>query len=453
MMSRTRLITAASFAESLGWGTILPFQFAYVVDARHWGATVGILTGTAFCLGAVFSAPLAGRLADRFPAGRLAVLFSLAAAVSCLGLGLADSPRAFLIAMALFGASVTAVNPPVQVLVLEAAEPEHRRAAFAYQFTALALGMAAGAFAAGWMIDLHSPNGMWPAFLAATAGFVVSGYLLQLASAPAVTADVETADEVAHAGSATDTPVASRPASSTAPATSVEPAVERPVAPVGRSGLALYRELFANRRVRLLALVSMALAAGFYAQFETGLPAFALQSLSLDPSTVGTAAAANCLVIVALQWLVVKLTGRAQPAALLIVVAGIWAMSWLLLEAALFTGSSVAGVLFVVSFMTFGFGETMYAPVLSPLTAAVTPPGMLGTTLGTLSALRTGISALGPLLAGVFLALDVPHVFVLVHVGINTLGGIFAWKLLRAQRADDRQVDNRGVDPARSVHV
>ena len=64
-----------------------------------------------------------------------------------------------------------------------------------------------------------------------------------------------------------------------------------------------------NRSVRLLGLLSIALAAGFYAQFETGLPAFALQSLSVEPTVVGTAAAVNCVVIVGLQWLVVRLTG------------------------------------------------------------------------------------------------------------------------------------------------
>lgn len=423
MLSRTRLITAASFAGSLGWGTILPFQYAYVVDARHWGVTTGVLTGTAFCVGAVVSAPLAGRLSDRYPAGRLAMLFTLAAGASCLGLALASGPGLFLAAIAMFGAAVTAVGPATQVLVLDCIEARDRRAAFAYQFTALALGMAAGAFLSGRMIDLTSPTGMWPAFLTAALGFVLSAGLLRLASrstqtSAGVAADLWTEPDTASSG-----------------------------------GISTYRQLAGNRQIRLLAFVSMALAAGFYAQFETGLPAFALQALSLDPSTVGTAAAANCLVIVALQWLVTKLTGQRQAAALLIVVAGIWVMSWLLLEVALVAGSSYAGLLFVVAFMTFAVGETMYAPILSPLAAAVAPPGLVGTTLGALSALRTAVSAAGPLLAGVFLALDVPHVFVLVHVAINTLGGVFAWQLLRAQLRSDAEVDNESVDPARSTHV
>ncbi len=421
-MSRNRLITAASFAGSLGWGAILPFQYAYVVDARHWGSTIGVLTGTAFCVGAVIAAPLAGRLADRYPAGPLAVVFTLAAGAASLGLGLASSAPLFLAAMALFGGALTAVVPATQVLVLECVEPADRRSVFAYQFTAMALGMAGGAFTAGLVVDLGSPTGMWPAFFTAAAGFLVSAALLQRASSA-----------VEAQSSSRETPAGESRAS-------------------GSSSLATYRTLLGNRQLRLLAGVSMALAAGFYAQFETGLPAFALQSLSVDASTVGTAAAANCLVIVGLQWLVVRLTGRHRGAALLMVVAGIWVASWLMLEAALFADPSTASLLFVLAFMTFAVGETMYAPILSPLAASVAPEGMLGTTLGALSALRTGVSAAGPLVAGLLLALDVPQVFVLVHVVINALGGFFAWRLLRSRPASTSDVDNE-ADTTRSTHV
>jgi MFS family permease len=150
---------------------------------------------------------------------------------------------------------------------------------------------------------------------------------------------------------------------------------------------------------------------------------------------------------------VVRVTRRHHGAALLVAVAAIWVMSWLLLEAALFVEPSAAGLLFVVAFMTFALGETMYAPILSPLAAAVAPAGTVGTTLGALSALRTGVSAAGPLVAGVLLALDVPHVFVLLHVVINALGGTFAWRLLRVQRDVTAAVDNGRADPTRSAHV
>jgi MFS family permease len=427
MMSRTGLITSSSFAGSLGWGMILPFQYAYVVDARGWGALAGVLTGTVFCLGAVIAAPLAGRLTDRYSAGSLAVAFPLVAAVSSIALGVAGGPLSFLVAMAVFGAAVTALAPPTQVLILEAVPVEDRRAVFAYQFTAMALGMAVGAFAAGHVIDLGSPDGMLVAFLGAAAGFFVSAALI----VPAALA-----------------------ASSTG---SIEPAASDPLTNE-RGSLATYVHLARNRQVRLLALVSIALAAGFYAQFDTGLPAFALSSLGVEASTIGTAAAVNCLVIVGLQWLVIKVTKHHSGPWLLVIVATIWAMTWLLLEAAIFTGAETASTLFVLAFAIFALGETMYSPVLSPLAAAVAPPGLVGTTLGALAALRTGISAAGPLVAGILVALDLPHVFVLLHVAINAAAAVLAWRLLRARSTaiagqGGIEVDNGGTDKLRSAHV
>ena len=398
-MGRARLITAAAFTGSLGWGTILPFQYAYVVDARHWGSTAGMLTGTLFCLGAVVAAPLAGRLADRYSAGRVAVAVSLLAAVATLGMGLAGSVMTFLAGMLVFGAAVTAAAPATQVLVLESVPAARRRAVFAYQFTGMALGMAVGAFAAGLVVDLDTPSGMWPAFAAATLGFVVTAAFLAAATRSEVSVD------------------------------RAEVSADR----AGRDGWQTYRYLMGNRSVRLLGLLSIALAAGFYAQFETGLPAFALQSLSVEPTVVGTAAAVNCVVIVGLQWLVVRLTGDRDGAGLLVVVGAIWVGSWLLLEAALFVSPHVASALFVVAFAIFAVGETMYAPILSPLTAAVAPPGLVGTTLGALAALRTGISAVGPLVAGALLAFDLPHVFVLAHVVINAVAIVLALRLFRTQ--------------------
>ncbi|MGI8701313.1 MAG: MFS transporter [Nocardioidaceae bacterium] len=423
-MNRARLITAAAFAGNLGWGAILPYQYAYVVNARHWGSTAGALTGTLFCIGAVAAAPFAGRLADRYPVARLAVAFELVAALACVAMGAASTETVFLAAMLLFGAAVTAAAPATQVLVLECVEPPARRAVFAYQFTAMALGMGVGSFVAGWLIDFSRPDGMVPAFAAAALGFVVSAAF------------------IAGAARTTASPATDGTALTAAPG-STAPGSPRRAAGVG---LSAYRTLARDRPVRLFAVVSMLLAAGFYAQFETGLPAFALQSLRVAPSTVGIAAAVNCLVIVALQWLVVKVTGKHPGVVLLGVVGSIWVLSWLLLEVALFTGTASAGVVFVVAFGMFAIGETMYAPVLSPLAAAIAPAGLVGTTLGLLAALRTGISAAGPLVAGVLISAGLPQVFVLLHVAINLGAVAVAARLWWVQRCASVEVDNGSTD-------
>jgi hypothetical protein len=77
----------------------------------------------------------------------------------------------------------------------------------------------------------------------------------------------------------------------------------------------------------------------------------------------------------------------------------------------------------------FALGETMYAPVLNPLTASLAPPGMVGTTLGVFSALQTGVSAAGPLLAGLALSGGTGGVFLAAHVGISVLAVGSAWRL------------------------
>jgi MFS family permease len=416
---RTRLIISSAFAASLGWGAILPFQYAYVVDSRAWGALVGMLAGTTFCLGAVVAAPVAGRLTDRYSARNLSVIFALVAALSAVAMGLADAPGYFLAATVGFGAAITATAPASQVLVLDSVEAAARRTVFAYQFTAQALGIAAGAFFAGHVIDLESPAGMWPAFALAAFGFTLSAALLVPLRSHCPVAMPETAGEEGAGGGT----------------------------------VATYRRLAGSRQVRLLALASVALAAGFYGQFDTGLPALALDRLGIDPSVIGTAMALNSVVIVSVQWLVVRATRNRSGESMLIVVGTTWAATWLLLEVALFAAPEYAGALFVGAFVAFAFGETMFAPVLAPLAAAVAPEGTVGTTLGLLAGARNVTYAAGPLVAGSLLALDLPHVFVLLHVAINVAGAALAWRLLQARRPLAVEVDNGGIDDLRSLRV
>ena len=152
--------------------------------------------------------------------------------------------------------------------------------------------------------------------------------------------------------------------------------------------------------------MTMALALGFYAQFESGLPAYALTVLDVDETDDRHRGRR-------------QLRGHHRPADASWCGAppgarrrcswscgGIWVLSWLVLSAA-HTCPGLAGALFVTTFGIFAVGETMYAPVLNPLTASLAPSGMVGTTLGVFGAIQTSGSAVGPLLAGV--VLDAGH--------------------------------------------
>jgi MFS family permease len=197
--------------------------------------------------------------------------------------------------------------------------------------------------------------------------------------------------------------------------------------PAGSAGAAI-RIIVATPVLRWTAVITVTLALGFYAQFESGLPAYAITVLGVSERTIGTAAAVNCLVIVALQMAVMKWTAKRSSSSLLVVVGSIWVFSWLLLAAASFA-PALAGAMFVGVYGVFAVGETMYAPVLNPLTASLAPPGMVATTLGLFAALQTGVSAAGPLLAGVALSTGRGSLFVAVHVGISLIAVLAALRL------------------------
>ena len=397
---RAKLLVLASSIGMLGWGAVLPYQYAYAADTRGWGALTAAAASSLFSVGALVAAPIAGRLSDRFNPVVVAVMAQLLGAVGVGSLVLADTGAAFLAGMFVFGLGLTAAVPAKQVLVLRWVESADRRRIFAYKFTGEALGMAAGAYVAGHLVSLRDPEGLDIGFLTAAAGFALSSLVIGLAGRGA---DI-----------LPDTDFSS-------------PEMAR------RGPLESMRAIFATPALRWTAVITVSLALGFYAQFESGLPAYALTSLDVDTATVGTAAAVNAIVIVVLQVIVVRLTARRSAPTLLMAVGGIWVLSWLVLSTAQFA-PGVASALFVTTYGIFAVGETMYSPVLSPLTASLAPRGMVGQTLGTFAALQTTFSALGPLVAGVLLGAGLTTGFLGLHIAISALAVYAAWRLRAAMR-------------------
>lgn len=402
---RAKLLVLASSLGMLGWGAVLPYQYAYAADTRGWGAFVAAAASSLFSIGALVAAPVAGRLSDRFNPVTVAVLSQLLGALGVGALVLADSSTSFLVGMFVFGLGLTAAVPAKQVLVLRWVDGSDRRRIFAYKFTGEALGMAAGAYVAGHLVNLTHADGLDIGFLTAAAGFTISSLIIALAGRGA---DL-------HAG--IDADVDARP-----------------------SARGSVRAVFATPALRWTAVVTVALALGFYAQFESGLPAYGITVLDVDTAAIGSAAAVNAIVIVVLQVIVVRLTARRSAPTLLMAVGGIWVLSWLVLSTAQLA-PGVASALFVTTYGIFAVGETMYSPVLSPLTASLAPRGMVGQTLGTFAALQTTFSALGPLVAGALLGAGLTNGFLGLHVGISLLAVYAAWRLRGAMRSASAPVE------------
>jgi len=392
-MKRARLLVLASTVSMLGWGAILPYQYAYAANTRHWGGLVAAAASSLFSIGALVAAPIGGRLADRFNPARVVVVAQIVAAVGSAFLIVAGTPVLFLLGMFVFGAGITAAVPVQTILVLAWVDSADRRRAFALLFTGSAIGMALGAFTAGFLVNLKALDGMWPAFATAAIGFLASATVIGIAGRGAPADKVEAPHDV----------------------------------PSGSGGAAI-RIILATPALRWTAVITVTLALGFYAQFESGLPAYAITVLRVSERTIGTAAAVNCLVVVVLQMAVMKWTAKRSAPSLLMVVGSFWVFSWLLLGAASFMPAQ-AGAMFIGVFGVFALGETMYAPVLNPLTASLAPPGMVGTTLGVFAALQTAVSAVGPFLAGVALSTGHGSLFVVVHVGISLIAVLAAFRL------------------------
>ncbi len=398
---RAMLLILASSIGSLGWGGVLPYQYAYAADTRDWGALVAAGAASLFSVGALVAAPIAGRLSDRFPPVWVAVVSQLVGAAGAASLILAGDPGTFLAGMLVFGLGLSAAAPAKQVLALQWSSSDDRRKVFAYKFTGEALGMAAGAFIAGHLVNLDRPDGLNVGFLMAAAGFVVSSAIIALAGRGATV-----------------------PAEFTADPTGAIAAIE------GRSR-GILRIIFTNPALRWTAIVTVTLALGFYAQFESGLPAYGITVLGVDPTAIGTAAAVNCIVIVAIQVVVVRLTAKRSAPVLLMAVGTIWVIAWLGLSAAQFA-PGVASAIFVMTYGVFAVGETIYSPVLNPLTASLAPKGMVGQTLGAMAALQTAFTAAGPMVAGVLLGAGLADGFLLMHLGVSALAVFAAWRVHRA---------------------
>jgi MFS family permease len=406
---RARLVILASGVAMLGWGTVLPYQYAYAAGTRGWGSMVAALAASLFSVGALAAAPAGGRLADRYPPALVAILTKVVAAAAAASLMAADAPGTFVAGMAVFGFALAAGGPAQSVLVLDRVSGDDRRTVFAWLASGQALGMGVGAFAAGYLVDLHRVDGMQPAFATAASGFAVSALL--------VAAAARGVNDITN------------------------PRVAVPAAP-GETAAAM-RLVGRSPALRWAAVLTTALALAFYAQFESGLPAYALTVLQVSERSVGSAAAFNCLVIVGLQMVVVRWTARRSAPRLLMAVALIWALCWGVLGAAARV-PELAPTILVVTFGFFAVGETMYGPVLNPLVAQLAPQRYVGTTLGVFAGLQTGVSALGPLVSGVLLGAGLADTFLGVHLLICAVAVLAAWRLDRLRHASPAAPLRRG---------
>ncbi len=393
------LLLGASLG-AVGWGAVLPFLYADIADARHLGASVAAVTFSAFALGALLAAPLAGRLADRARPVRVATAARLALVLAIAGLMYAGTAAQLWVSAFAYGAALATVQPSISVMILALTPAHRRRDTFAWQFIGQNLGLALGGFVGGYLVNLDSPTGSRPAYAFAAVCSLASAGLVAVSGRRAVRSHL---------------------------------AVDEPSAEAG------YRAVLRSPGVRWLLAVTGLLTLACYAQFDSGLPAYALSVLHVAPTTLGTAVAINAILVAALTAPVVRATRDIAPARLLATCAVIWIGVWLVLAAPMLD-LAPASTLVIAGYALFSVGETMLAPVLTPLAAALAPPGATGRTLAALSGAQTLATAVGPGLSGLLLGLGMPVGFVALQLACCLLAIAGARRLGRTDGVRRREV-------------
>lgn len=393
-LGRTLVLLSGGALATAGWGAVFPFLYADISSARGLGGGVATATFTAFAIGSIIAAPLAGWSADRANPTVVAALARVAMAISTVLLAFAANPMSVWLAAAGFGAALAMSQPAIQVILLERTPADRRRDVFAWQFIATNLGAAAGAALGGMLVDLSSPAGMGPVYLLAAAVALVSAAVVAMAG------------RGAHA------------------------AAGRSGAGERATGSVSYGEILARKPIRWLLGIALLITLACYAQFDAGLPAYVLKSTTVNPAVLGAAVAVNAVLVAALTGPVVAYTRRRRGTSLLALCAVLWVGCWAVFGLPLLVGGFDSIFVFL-GFAALSLGETMMAPILSPLAASLAPEGAAGRTMAAVTGATTVATAIGPILSGALLGLDLPAVFIAMQMLFCVAAAAAALRLRR----------------------
>jgi MFS family permease len=130
--------------------------------------------------------------------------------------------------------------------------------------------------------------------------------------------------------------------------------------------------------VRILALSVVLITVG-YAQLASSFPAFATKEGGVGTQALGVVFAANTVVIVAMQLVVLRWLSGKRRAAAMAVVGVLWAVAWLVTIGGGKAGDGLVAIaLFMTASIVFGVGETFMQSALPALVNDLAPDDIRG---------------------------------------------------------------------------
>ncbi|HSF26309.1 MAG TPA: MFS transporter, partial [Actinomycetes bacterium] len=313
-----RILLVGVGLDAIGHGLTLPFLVVYLHDVRGMSlATVGLLAAVPPVVALTLLGPL-GVLIDRLGPRRVQVAALLASSGAAFVLSQTHAVPAAVVAQLLVGVGHAAFWPANQSLIAELVPSVDRQHYFGVAFTLLNAGIGVGGLVSGLLVSVADPTTFEWIYVVDGLSFAVP---LAILLGP-----------LRHVGGPVVVIGSSSPAG--------ERRSGRP-----RSG-GSYRDVLADRVFRRVLAVAFLASLVGYSQMEAGWTAFARTVAEASTQTMGMAFAVNTAAIVIVQLVVLRrLEGRRRTRALM-VMAGVWALSWLIVgSSGLVPGTLLAAVL------------------------------------------------------------------------------------------------------------
>ncbi|MFG1722150.1 MFS transporter [Micromonospora chalcea] len=414
-----RRILLGTLFSAVGRGLTLPFLFIYLTDVRGLTDTrAGLVIGW---FGAVTLAlsPLAGTFIDRFGARRVVLPCLVIEAIGTGSLALVDSTASAFGVMTLVAVGSSAIWAGQNTILASLTGDGERQRVFGLNFALLNLGIGTGGLISGAVVDVARPVTFEAIYLLDAVSYLTPALILLT---------------LPHVG-------------------------RRPVAAAGAKAAERtggYLTVLRDRPFRRLVIFGLVLTTCGYAQIEVGFAAYSVRVVEVTPRVVAWALAANTVMIVLSQLLVIRrLEGRSRTGALA-AVGAVFAGAWLVLGAAGVVGSGnalLAALGVVACSAIFGFGETMLSPVMPALTNALATDELRGR-YNAMSSMIFGISGVvGPVTAGPLIGAAHGRVWVAVVVGGCLAASVLALSLrpLLTATQDGRLTATATPEPARAA--
>ena len=336
-----RLMLSIVAIQFLGTGLVLPFHVVYLHEVRGFPlAHVGLLLGLPPLMGLLAVGP-GGSAIDRFGARRVQLGVLVLLVVGEVALALATTRTAAAVALSINGIGFGMMWPASQSLIAAVIPHGLRQRYFGVNFTLINLGIGVGGIIGGLFVDVSDAHTFQAIYLGDAASYL-----------PALAAPARPAAPCRWPGRGR---------------------AERRRDAVG------YLAVLRSPAMATMTLLSFVSSFVGYSQLNAGLPAYARGVGEVSTRALGLAFAANTLVIVLLQLVVLQRIEGSRRTRVIAVMSRVWAGSWVLLGlSGLVPGTVGATLLVTACASVFAFGETLLQPTIPALVNDLAPDHLRG---------------------------------------------------------------------------